>query len=480
MNYEVPAALASAYADRGTEQWVYGEIRSAVELLGILRSAAASDADLAAEEEVFLDFGSGDGDLVLGMAKLGVRSVGIELVPAHHRNAMAALARAPPTVQAKTELLCEDGLAVTAPISGATLVVCNNAVWDDALNARVVAHIGAHATALAVLATTKKIRAAAAAAAGLRLVRATAVDVDWNPSGWPLYLYQRVGVECAAPPRVEPGFFSAAAFTSQRRYHLVELACDDADERDADAIYAAVAAAVERAGSPAELGLTAAGCDSLLGLLRCLGAAEPADGGEHCLVQLGATRGATVMSAYLLLLAASVGLRSAGVAAVAGDAERHHGDVGGDQQQHRAAVERAIAHLPPGVRGRIEVHTDSAASAAAGGGADDDAVARRRLRQRATLMVCGSGAWYGGQLSPWVTEAPRLCVLAATAQIPAELAAAAGLVLTRATAVPNEGLGQLIFVYEHAAALALAGRESGPKASVEDARHLLAQNYWGF
>ena len=161
-------------------QFVYGELTDAAEVIDILRAHSSN------EHEVLLDFGSGDGGLVLGAAKCGVRSIGIELVRARHETAIRALDGIDKIVASRVEYRCEDAMAAVEPLARATMIILNNAVWDDELNARVAAAVGEHATSLCALGTTRRLPPAAAARASLALVHAGSVSVDWNPSGWPL------------------------------------------------------------------------------------------------------------------------------------------------------------------------------------------------------------------------------------------------------------------------------------------------------
>ena len=64
----VPKELAAKYADRGSAQWVYGEISSAEELLALLRSATGGPRP----DELLLDFGSGDGGPKASMEERGL------------------------------------------------------------------------------------------------------------------------------------------------------------------------------------------------------------------------------------------------------------------------------------------------------------------------------------------------------------------------------------------------------------------------
>lgn len=239
----VPETLRTELADRGASQWVYGELTNPKEILSLLRSHSLH-TDLCSE--CMLDFGSGDGGIVIGVARLGVRSIGVELVPARHANAERALQMiSDPSVAARVDFRCEDALVAVQPLSHATLMLCNNAVWEDDLNARVAAAVGEHAVRLCAFATTKKLPTAAVHASGLTLERTTTASVDWNPSGWPLYIYCRT-LHC--PPRhvsVDPAFFGAAAF-AHRRLHMVEVASSSAAEAQAASTYRAISAACER------------------------------------------------------------------------------------------------------------------------------------------------------------------------------------------------------------------------------------------
>ena len=147
----------------------------------------------------FLDFGSGTGRLVLDAAAAWrVPCVGLELVPSRHAAAQSRRAEACGTADsaALAEFFCADALA-DAPAEGgeqlarATRAFSCNAVWADALNALLVARVGSRCPKLRSLALLKEPPADALAAAGLELVRKSAVGVTWDRVGWPLYVYRK-------------------------------------------------------------------------------------------------------------------------------------------------------------------------------------------------------------------------------------------------------------------------------------------------
>lgn len=214
-------SLADQFADRGGTQWTYGEItiRGCAGLLDALLDGSPP------EEATFLDVGSGVGQIVLWAAAVGCMraAIGIELVPSRHAVAEAArshMIRAGHEVVGRaSELRCVDALddAALPCFERATHVFFANAVFEPALNARLVAHCHEHAPLLHVLATLKEPPADALADAGLVLVRATAVAVSWDAVGWPLYVYRRQAVS-GAPPVVDAGF--EAALESQTWFSM--------------------------------------------------------------------------------------------------------------------------------------------------------------------------------------------------------------------------------------------------------------------
>ena len=206
--WDVSASLREEYAERGHEQWLYGEVTGHRELLEALLAVPA----LSEREELVVDIGSGTGRFVVYAALAGCHACGQEFVPERHAAAVAARARCSPEEQARLELRCEDALATTSALEVATRVFCNNAVWPDTLNATVAAHVVSCAPRLVVFATMKELSLEAARATGLVLTRRTAVEVSWDRTGWPLYLYEpRDGPDSdACPEPLDDEAFHAA------------------------------------------------------------------------------------------------------------------------------------------------------------------------------------------------------------------------------------------------------------------------------
>ena len=81
------ADLADRYADRGRQQWVYGEVTKCCALLRLLLATRAPARDDGAIDEafegalepdkVFLDLGSGTGRIVLCAAAMGMWARGL-------------------------------------------------------------------------------------------------------------------------------------------------------------------------------------------------------------------------------------------------------------------------------------------------------------------------------------------------------------------------------------------------------------------
>ena len=204
-------SLTALYASRGREQWVYGEVTGIAALLTLLLSVPSA-LGVALH---LCDIGSGTGRLVAFAALAGLRSTGVELVPQRHAVAVRAheqLRQHDAGAASRCAFRCEDALASTAePLTGVTHVLCNNAVWPDALNAQVARHVMAQARELVALAMLKQLDTAALEDAGLVLTRRSAVGVSWDPMGWPLYIYRpahAVG-NIGAPVQTDDAFFVA-------------------------------------------------------------------------------------------------------------------------------------------------------------------------------------------------------------------------------------------------------------------------------
>ena len=234
--WEVSAKLQAVYAARGREQWLYGEVLGLAELLRALLAVPArmgNPEDVRSRRipvpvalscgrtfalrarrcrhvtcvrvspsQLVLDIGSGTGRFVAFAALAGFCACGQEFVPERHAEAVAARARCTPAERERIDLRCEDALATTSPLDRATRVFCNNAVWPDHLNAQVAAHVAASAPHLACFAVMKELSSEAARANDLVLTRRTAVEVSWDKTGWPLFVYEP---RAARPnPLVEP------------------------------------------------------------------------------------------------------------------------------------------------------------------------------------------------------------------------------------------------------------------------------------
>lgn len=112
-------------------------------------------------------------------AALGFCSIGIELVPVRHELAIAARELLKPAAARKRcKLICGDALSLHLYLEEARLIFCNNragdySLWPNRLNARLVAHIAAHAPSLIAFACTAELPARAVRAAGWVLVRGT-------------------------------------------------------------------------------------------------------------------------------------------------------------------------------------------------------------------------------------------------------------------------------------------------------------------
>ena len=188
--------LISAFAERGSGIWTYGEVtlEGCAKLMDVML-----DGELPTEC-TFLDVGSGVGQIVLyAAAIIGVQySFGIELVPSRHAVAEAArqamIDAGYSSLAQTTNLRCGDALDASElpSFAKATHIFCANAVFALKQTAQLVAHVGVHAPRLQVLALLNEPPPDAVHAAGLVLVRASSVSVSWlHTFGWPVYLYRR-------------------------------------------------------------------------------------------------------------------------------------------------------------------------------------------------------------------------------------------------------------------------------------------------
>ena len=228
--------LTAAFAERGTGQWTYGEItlegcRTLVDALLLLEGGEASSSSMQPEECTLLDVGSGVGQICLYAAAVVKvkRAIGIELVPSRH--AVAEAAREAMRSQlddgaTSVELRCADALDATELSSfvDATHIFIANAVFGEALTSDLIRHVARHSSRLRALATLKEPPEEVLKAAGLVLVRATAVTVSWEHAfGWPLYVYRRQedGAAAVEPPRVVRDEKFAAALESSDWFAMV-------------------------------------------------------------------------------------------------------------------------------------------------------------------------------------------------------------------------------------------------------------------
>mmetsp|Transcript_29390 Transcript_29390/g.48729 ORF Transcript_29390/g.48729 Transcript_29390/m.48729 type:complete len:477 (+) Transcript_29390:70-1500(+) len=458
----VPPDLVAKFADRGASQWTYGQISDARKLMDVLLSPPAHDCSC---EETFVDFGSGTGGLVFAAALAGLPTcIGIELVPDLHEAAVQALDQLWPSARSRVELRCEDALSATKPFARATRVFCNNAVWDARLNACVAAHVAANAPWLVSLLVTKKIPADTVAAAGLALTRVSAVGVDWNPSGWPVFLYERAE---AAPlvVCVDAEMFSAAMFSniSSQRWHMFEIAASSAAEVQAARRYAAVDAAIGAINEPR--GLNAAGCDLLLGFLlllcdetsprngvaalrdRSMGTAEVAaalDGVVTNRARLLYIGGGGVR---LMLLAAAFGLRVIGIDSVR---ERYEVAVLALERLELAAARKCV-----------ELRFEDVLTSA------------EPLKNAAFVVTDGlmTAAALTQLIVHLSVHAPQLQAVATLTRLPDKAMVAAGLSLTRKSAVGVtwDPMGKPLYIYQSQRLASVNGE------CIEDASYQLCQ-----
>ena len=186
----VDEQLAAKYFGRGGSQWVYGELT----LDGCLTMLNALLVRGTSESSIFLDVGSGVGQVVLSAALLGgvSQSIGVEIVPARHavaERALAELASNESFVQHRVILSCSDILAESSLISDVSHVFIANAVWNDELTAQVVLHVAEQCPHICAIATLNAPPSDALRAAGLQHHCTLPVAVSWDREGWPLQVY---------------------------------------------------------------------------------------------------------------------------------------------------------------------------------------------------------------------------------------------------------------------------------------------------
>lgn len=198
--------VQTQYSSRGQSQWVYGEVSISVGLPSSPNTyaraprvpAQITGMQTLAEilevtpSDVVTDLGSGIGQvpLYLGLAGKCARAIGVELVEHRHDTAVEAR-RALGLPEEAVELRCEDML--TTDLSSTTKIFCNNTVFGDALTSMLAQRLGAPDVTpdLRLCCLANPFRQEDCDSANLRLCRISSVAVNWNRSGWPMYIYQR-------------------------------------------------------------------------------------------------------------------------------------------------------------------------------------------------------------------------------------------------------------------------------------------------
>lgn len=153
--------------------------------------------------DVFLDIGSGRGNLVLACALRKpppLLSCGIEIMPSRHEMAQVAASMLDEYARARVELTCGDALNANGLLERATKVFINNLLFDAATNASFARAMSpTRAPKLERVACTGPLADPVTAGKALRAVglaheRTASVEANYAAGmAKPLYVYQRVG-----------------------------------------------------------------------------------------------------------------------------------------------------------------------------------------------------------------------------------------------------------------------------------------------
>ena len=152
--------------------------------------------------DVFLDIGSGRGNLVLACAHLQpppLLSCGIEILAPRHEMAQAAAVALDEQTQARIDLRCGDALTAAADDlrERATKVFVNNLLFDALTNAALMRAMSpTRAPSLKLIACTSPLADPATAAKALRAVglvhdHTASVEANYTARATPLHIYRR-------------------------------------------------------------------------------------------------------------------------------------------------------------------------------------------------------------------------------------------------------------------------------------------------
>lgn len=151
-------------------------------------AALLSSLNIVAADRLF-DVGSGVGRAVVAFALLypSCSAEGVEIRPPLHEDALAALARLPPDVQARLGLRCGD--AFEGDWRGFSVFFVNSTGFDDALMQRAAAKLEAEAVAPGARVVTLSQPFPTGSVPSLRLVSETPYRMTWGNAT--AYVYQR-------------------------------------------------------------------------------------------------------------------------------------------------------------------------------------------------------------------------------------------------------------------------------------------------
>jgi hypothetical protein len=180
----------------------YGEVTTPLRLFNALRLS---------REDVFLDIGSGRGQLVFGAAMCEAPpslACGIEVVSLRHDAASAAWDAALSELKGRVKFIQGDALensgAASDALRSATKLFINNTTFSPELNMRFAnAMHPSCAKSLVRVATIASFERASLEKAELALVAVTTVEGGWCPAGTMLHVYGRVGSEDSTAPNVD-------------------------------------------------------------------------------------------------------------------------------------------------------------------------------------------------------------------------------------------------------------------------------------
>ena len=188
---EAALAKGSGIDSEWTGALVYGEVTTPVRLF---------EALALSRDDTFVDLGSGRGQVVMAAAlhsQPPCSAVGVEIGPARHACAVAALGRCDDAAaRERVRLTCGD--ALKTDMSTITKAFLCNAAFEPLLTGLFAAALSeARAPKLQRVATLAPLDESACQTAGLQVREVGVVAGTWCASGTPLYVYGRPGASAA-------------------------------------------------------------------------------------------------------------------------------------------------------------------------------------------------------------------------------------------------------------------------------------------